>query len=220
MKASDFNYPSNEHPLRAWLVSEQEMIEETKICRIFSHNEQVVIGFWDANRCQWDERGYNTKITIEAILLHPTGVWGKKVCESCNGSGHGNLPDRGTNEDLERAICSTCHGAGYLKAVIYERDVCLMRWDGGIALGIVLWLDERAAWGIYVKEGKSGVNELDEAVYRALADYSDEAYGIDHERIIVGTVFAPDKIQWPDDASPKHRAWVVGQHKELMESLG
>jgi len=60
-------------------------------------------------------------VELEAALAdlqpQPDHTAGSKMinCPRCEGAGHLSLPDCGTNEDLEKAICPVCLGSGKVK---------------------------------------------------------------------------------------------------------
>ena len=216
MKATDFTHPSNQHPLRAWLLKEQIMV--------------IVVNLnWNINNacaiaeCRRDDGSYlsvprapgmradpfgwwvNTD-NPQTVLLHPTGVWGKKVCSTCEGRCfHGTDVIRDLNgvETRTSIPCSTCNGTGYIKAMIYQGDVL---WFPSIrATGIIFWQSNRRGFAIQFQGHIQGVN-----VYLG-AD-------VTHD-IILGSIFEFDKMQRPEGVSDEQWSWLENEARELRENL-
>jgi len=212
--ASDLLYhPENETPLRAWLVEKERIIDFTSY-RITDHRAHNLIlhsdkgsqGIQDRKVLEIPEhkmiissatertlrvyKGYYYK--VDTILLHPTGIKGKRVCPSC--------------------FCSDCDGAGYVKAMIYQWDVVIGDLLKTGSAGIIAWNEHNARW--VVRHWVEGWTETRKGCLRQRYDVKNRP-----TIIILGTLFDFPNLIKPENVSDKEWGHIVSEHRELMEGL-
>ena len=186
------NHPEDNYPLRAWLVTQQKLVTVIQLRWSPKRN----LRFIDVYELNGLLRDGNYQVGVDAILLHPTGVKGVKVCEVCGGDG-----------------CPNCKGSGHVSTMIYDQDIVLEYpgLDCNGRIGIVAWDERTARWAIRKWMHWTYLKQVDTLPLRLESDVNGKP-----RLTIVGTLYEFSSLIKPHNTPDVEWEWVKGEQRWVL----
>lgn len=210
-------HPGNDHPLRAFLFEHSAMAYDGSIS--WQHRgpardsvtgkdipEREVIWFGVEGDTPYNGEYQNG---IDAVLLRPTGVLGQRVCEErgCpdgiyrTALGVSEIPTGKIPDEHQLINCPTCHGTGFVPAMIYQLDVVWFepRTDEWL-IGIVTWVNFAVTGFVIATPGEQW-----EHLSRGITN------------IVICSLPEVSQTAKPERVSDRDWVWVLEQYDKLKE---
>ena len=195
-------HPDDNNRVRAYLIPDRKIIEVSRW-----DNGGVFPLHYD--RCQFIRYTRD-----KAILLHYTGIEGRRVCPECGGTG---LRDLRPGSQESSWLCQRCgydgDSKGYLPAMIYQGDVVVAKEPpGGIGIGIVGRSDSGVSWVVRM----ICLTQLSIESQAYKIGYQMERFALpDNMLTVLGSLFEFETLVKPEQISDEQWAWVEEQFKRL-----